>query len=393
MRRSRFRALLTSTVCLILGFGVFLLLLGLELGIPGDTSSAAFVLLVLADAAIGVVAAVAVGPIRRSRVGNLLIVVASIASTWALPAFVVSVVRLGARRSLALDIVIVSLVALGGLGATVVHDLAIGRPSEDLVLITAIGAAGALILLLWGRARGTRAALVDALREQAASAEEAHRASERTREAVVARARAEERSAIARDMHDGISHQLAIVAMHAGALAYRTDLAPEQQRDAAQTVRDAAAEGSVMLRDALVALRTSDGTETRVPLRDSVSIDQLVEAARDAGHDVELRWTGISPAELDEMPGRAPTVARIVEELLVNARKYAPGAAHSLGIGRDGDGLVLRSSNPLAGPVPETATGTGLGLVGVAERAVILGGNARFGLTPGNTFDVEVRLP
>ena len=197
-------------------------------------------------------------------------------------------------------------------------------------------------------------------------------------------------------MHDVISHQLAIVAMHSGALAYRADLAPDQQRAAAATVRDAAADGSAMLRDALVALRSTDrtgaGVDVRSPLPDAVSVERLVRTARDGGHLVDLRWDGVSAGDLPAMPGRAATVARIVGELLLNARKYAPLEPFSLRIGRLGDGIILRASNPLVRASTD-ATGTGLGLVGVAERAEILGGGATFGPTPSGTFDVEVRLP
>lgn len=395
-RHPRLRALATSTACLVLGAGVFVVFLGAELDGSGDTGSVAFLLLVLADIVLGLAACALVGPIRRSVVGNLVVVLLAVVSTWALPALVVSVVRLGARRTLRLDALVVAMIALGSLGFALLYDLALRRPSEDPVLIVGITVVATVALLLWGRSRGTRAALVEALREQAASAEEARRATERTREAEVARARAEERGAIAREMHDGISHQLAIVAMHAGALTYRTDLAPEEQRAAAETVRDAAATGSTMLRDALVALRTTDGEVARSPLPDSLSIERLVTDARAAGHDVSVQWEDITATELQAMPGRAPAVARILAEVVLNARKYAPAAPLALRIGRLGDGVIIRASNPMSGAAPKAATaatGTGLGLVGVAERAAILGGSATSGPTASGTFDVEVRLP
>lgn len=247
-------------------------------------------------------------------------------------------------------------------------------------------------VLMGGRMRGTRAALVTALQSQALAAEQAHLATVRTREAEIAGARAEERSRIARDMHDGISHQLAIVAMHAGALSYRGDFEPDKQREAATTVRTAAAEASGMLRDALTALREDDDIRPTSPLPDATSVELLVQAAREAGHQVTLEWVNVTVADLSANPVRATTLARIVEELMMNARKHAPAAPIRMEIERIGGGVVLRVENPLPA-TPASTLGTGLGLVGVSERAQMLGGTVSFGATLAGTFAVEVELP
>lgn len=394
--RPRLRALLISSCCLVLGAGAFLMLLGVELEENGGSLPAPVVALVLVDALIGVVASVAVGPVRGSRVGNVLITVAAVASTWTLPAWIVSVVRLGSRRSLALDSAVVLITTAGGLGYTLFRGPTTASSLSDVLVTTLVMVALTVAVLLWGRARGTRSALITALREQTKSAEQARHSAVLAREAEIARARAEERSAIARDMHDGISHQLAIVAMHAGALSYRADLTTDQQRSTANTVRSAAADANDMLREALTALRETDDIRPTAPLPVSSSLERMVDTARGAGHDISLEWQNITEAELSQNPRRAMTFARITEELLMNLRKHAPQAPATIIIENTPDAVTLHVSNPVVSArlgSPGEALGTGLGLVGVTERAELLGGTARYGTTDAGTYDVEVRIP
>jgi len=260
-------------------------------------------------------------------------------------------------------------------------------------------AAVVALLLLWGRVRGTRAALLGSLREQAAAAERERAALAHGREADVARTRAEERSAVARDMHDTLSHQLSLIALHAGALASRDDLPPERAREAARTVRDAAADANAVLREVLTALRSTDlgqrlghhGGAEQLPT--SASIDALAQRARAQGQQVDVAWRGLSARDLDERsPATAVSLAQITGELLVNAHKHAPGAPVDVVLAHEGEDLVLRASNPLV-TAPSAAPGTGFGLVGVEERARLLGGGARHGATGDGRFVAEVVVP
>lgn len=400
------RAVIVSLVCFVLGAGIFMVVFGVELEERGDTTPDVLVLVVFLEALIGMAAAIAAGPVRSSRIGNLLLVAAAVVSTWALPAFVFAAVRLGSRRSVPLDVTVITMSALGAGGYAWLREALVpGMPGSGIeyLLFMVTGAAGAGLAVLWGRVRGTRAALVIALRDQVVSAEAAHRAVLQARDAEITRTRVEERSAIARDMHDGISHQLAIVAMHSGALAYRTDLTVEQQRSAASTVRAAAADAGSMLRDALTALRSLDDLRPVSPLPDTAFVQNLVETAQNEGRQVELTWVNTTPGELDQTSGRTATLGRILEELLLNAQKHAPGAPVSVRIENAAGTTVLRVSNPrvrtLLDPLDRPASvGTGLGLIGVAERAELLGGTASFGptdlgTTDAGTFDVEVTLP
>ncbi|SHK83561.1 Signal transduction histidine kinase [Nocardiopsis flavescens] len=395
LRRPWVRAALVSVLCSLLGPPFFLVSLGLYLD-SDPRDHGALLAFALLDVPIGLAAGIAAGPLRRSTAGNLVLVLAGSVSSWALPACAVATVRLGARRSHPLAGLVLLLTVGSGTAFARLHSRLTGIASEPLLFeVLAVGAL-TLFLLLWGYALGTREALVATLRERAEAAERERVATVRGRNADIARTRAEERNAIARDMHDGLSHQLAIIAMHAGALAYRSDLPPDRMREAAGTVRDAAADANGVLREVLSALRavgpgapSRSGTE---PLPTPASLGELVEGARAAGQRVDVRWRGLDPGDLGSLaPTTAVSLARVTSELLMNARKHAPGEPVELVFAREGDALTVRAANAVVdGASP--AQGTGLGLVGVAERAQLLGGTARYGGV-GGRFEVEVRVP
>ena len=393
-RRPRTWAVTVSVVCSLIGPLVFLVSVGSTLEAePVMPRPWLWGPLVAVDVCVGLVACALVGLHRASRVGGVALAAAAAVSAWAGPAAVVATVRLGARRSLPLDVTVVALVVAGSAGQAYLLQLATGMPAE-LRWLAPLVVVLVAALLLWGRVRGTRAALVTSLRQQAVTAERERAALARGRDADVARTRAEERSAIARDMHDTLSHQLSVVALHAGALAHRDDLPPERVREAARTVRDAAAEANGVLREVLTALRSTDpgrrlghhgGAEP------PTSVEAAAARARGRGQDVVVRWEGLSATEVDERsPATAVSLAQVTGELLVNAGKHAPGAPVEVALSHEVDDLVLRVTNPLVGAAP--ALGTGLGLVGVAERARLLGGTARHAVADGR-FRVEVRLP
>ncbi|MFT4230930.1 MAG: histidine kinase [Microbacterium sp.] len=384
------RAFVTSLACVTLGGLAFVLNFGQIDTAHGDAGIDKLNLVLLLDLGVGLIAAIAAGPVRRSTGGNALLVVAGAVSTFALPAFAVALVRFGERRSWRLDAALIAFVAVAGTGVGAWHSRLLGEPAAIWETAIVVGVL-AFALILWGRSRGTRAALVAALRRQAEQAENARVALAQSRDSDLARARAEERSALARDMHDGISHQLSVIAMHAGALSSRDDLTAEQVDAAAHTVREAAAEAGRMLRESLTVLRGPSASSAPLPTADSV--DRLVARARDRGVPASVTWDGVAAADLVSHPTITVALARIVDELLVNAAKHAPGSPTTISVARDGDDLVLRARNPLSTVGPEGAFGAGHGLLGVAERAALLGGSACCGPTDDGHFAVEVRLP
>ncbi|MER5223936.1 sensor histidine kinase [Streptomyces flaveus] len=220
----------------------------------------------------------------------------------------------------------------------------------------------------------------------------------REREIIASHARLRERQRIAQDMHDSLGHQLALIAVHTGALEVDRDLT-DRQREAVGVLREAARAAMHELREAVGILR--DGTHAQESEGDAepvtrgvAGIEGLVEASRGAGAAVELRRTGeVRPLA----PAADHAAYRIVQEALTNAWKYAPGASIVVELRYEPDSLVVEVAN---GPVPATAGGErlvvsgGQGLTGLGERARLVGGMVHAGPTAaGGGFRVAGVLP
>ncbi|MFC3397108.1 sensor histidine kinase [Microbacterium amylolyticum] len=160
---------------------------------------------------------------------------------------------------------------------------------------------------------GARRDLIASLRTRAHEAE---------REAAlrVAAARATERTLIAREMHDVLAHRISLIAVHAGALDYRTDLSTERSTEAASLIRENARRALVELRHVLDVLGDRD---ERSPQPTLAQLEALLEETRQAG----MRVTATVAARIEELPDEVSRCAyRVVQESVTNVRKHAPGA-------------------------------------------------------------------
>ncbi|MEV0373685.1 histidine kinase [Streptomyces sp. NPDC050636] len=219
---------------------------------------------------------------------------------------------------------------------------------------------------------------------------------EHEQQAVADRARLRERARIAQDMHDSLGHDLALIALRAGALEIGPRLDPDG-RAAAGELREAAGTATERLREIIGVLRTDDETAPRSPSDESVAA--VVDRARASGMTVTLEQTaegaGEEPAAgsgLPAMTGHA--LHRVVQESLTNAAKHAPGAAVRVRIVRSAEQLHITVANAPrpAGPAPAAVSG-GSGLVGLDERVRLAGGALHTGPTPEGGFTVSARLP
>lgn len=255
-------------------------------------------------------------------------------------------------------------------------------------------AVGIAMVIAVGVAVGQRRALVEGLRERAETAE-------REQAARVEATRIAERNRIARDMHDVLAHRISLVAMHAAAVGYRTDLTADERQAALRTIEENARLALAELRDVLGVLRDPGAvTDTPEPPQPHLAdISRLVDEGRAAGMHIDL-IEDVDPGSSGAAAGEPPsltvqTAHRVVREALTNARKHAPDTRVTVSIaGEPGDGLALRITNPAPlRPGGSGLPGAGLGLVGLAERVATAGGRITHGPRPGGGFELAVWLP
>lgn len=228
----------------------------------------------------------------------------------------------------------------------------------------------------------------------------AERAEQAEREAllIARRVRAEERAALAREMHDVVAHEVSLITLHAGALSVDPQES-ERARETGELVRVTGRRALAQLRQILDVLRdpeTVEGSFRPGPaLRD---LPQLLADSERAGVPVEpAPWsTPVTEVRSGARPLPSAvehTVYRIVQEALTNIRKHARGAHATLGLRVVGENLECEVTNPATGLLGEAAgEGAGMGLRGLRERAALLGGTLDTGHRDG-VFRVRLRLP
>ncbi|WP_250037442.1 sensor histidine kinase [Paractinoplanes maris] len=248
------------------------------------------------------------------------------------------------------------------------------------------GSAFIIIVCLWGMVIRSRRQLVLSLRDRAERAES-------EQQLRVAQARSVERTRIAREMHDVLAHRISLLSLHAGALEIKPHATPDEVTKAATVIRASAHQALQDLREVIGVLRTDRSDDAPEPPQPTLgALPALADESRSAGVKVSLD-VGIEPDAVPAGAGR--TAYRIVQEGLTNARKHAPGTAVRVTVaGVAGDGLVIEVRNPWpVGGSPGAIPGTGTGLIGLTERALLAGGRLSHGRTPQNDFALTAWLP
>lgn len=238
-------------------------------------------------------------------------------------------------------------------------------------------------------------ALAVAARREARSA---HRGEERAlvreRDALVQAAVADERTAMARELHDIAAHHMSGIAIMSAAIARQIDTDPEAAKRSVQQVREQSTAVLDDLRRLVGLLREDDGEATR-SVETLVSLRDLVASRRDAGLTVDLRVPG-ERTFADEVGPLAQLVSyRMVQEALTNAVVHAPGSACVVEIDDTGDGtLMVRVHNGApTKPVARARSTTGFGLVGMRERAALVGADLVYGSTVDGGWEVRLTFP
>jgi signal transduction histidine kinase len=211
---------------------------------------------------------------------------------------------------------------------------------------------------------------------------------ERARRAVL-----EERARIAREMHDVVAHHMSMIAVQAETAPYRVAGLPDTAREELATIATAARSALADMRRLLGVLRQEDDDTPRAPQPGLADIPDLVATAKRVGVPVTLAI----PAGDGVPEAVGLTAYRIVQEALANAARHAPGGLVRVA-GRVQDGqleLAVRNGPAVPGSAPSALPGEGHGhgLMGMRERATLLGGTLSAGRDENGGYTITAVLP
>jgi len=199
---------------------------------------------------------------------------------------------------------------------------------------------------------------------------------------------AEERTRIARELHDVVAHAISVIVLQARGGRKLLDEEPEEARQALDAIERTASQALGEMRRLLGLLRESDAELALAPQPTLSRLEDLVGQVREAGLPVEVAVEG-EPRELP--PGVDLSAYRIVQEALTNALKHAGPATARVTV-RYGDGeLDLEISDDGVGA--GNGGGAGQGLAGIRERVAVFGGDVETGQRPEGGYAVRARLP
>ena len=232
----------------------------------------------------------------------------------------------------------------------------------DVALAVAPALAG-----LYVRQQRLRSAALERLAEQLA-----HEREERARTAV-----AEERSRIARELHDEVAHAMSVIAVQADAAEGALARDPALVQKPLVAIRDTARAALADMRSVLGALRDDEQAEL-APGSGLARAPELVEQACAAGLDVGFRIEG-DPAPLP--PALDLAAYRVLQEGLTNVRKHAAPPRVEVLLRYDRDAVVVGWTTTATARA--RAAGSGRGLAGIRERVALLGGEVTAGPTTG----------
>jgi signal transduction histidine kinase len=217
---------------------------------------------------------------------------------------------------------------------------------------------------------------IEAMRAQAADAQ---------------RQRTEERLRIAREVHDVVAHNISLINVQAGVALHLMEEQPERVGPALAAIKQASRETLDELRSVVDALRGVDEQAPRAPTPGIADVDRLVARTTAAGLPVRLEELGARRA----LPAGVDLAAyRIVQEALTNALRYARQATTVVRLVWDPDQLRVEvlDDGP-GGTAAGGEVGAGRGIVGMRDRAALVGGRLESGPRLGGGYAVRAWLP
>ncbi|GAA2635371.1 sensor histidine kinase [Streptomyces spororaveus] len=256
------------------------------------------------------------------------------------------------------------------------------RPPQSQTIIGGVAILFAFVGILGYALRATRLARGKLVEQETLTEEERAR-----------RTLLEERSRIARELHDVVAHHMSVISIQAQVAPHLVENPSEELRENLAGIRENALEALTELRRVLGVLRSEqpdDPANPHHPQPTLGELDGLVDNVRGAGLDVTTEIAGI---RRPLTPGVELTAYRIVQEALSNALRHAPGSRVEVGIAYGPRDLHLCVANSAPTRSAPPSPGAGHGLLGMRERAGMLGGELAAGPRPDGGYEVSAVLP
>jgi signal transduction histidine kinase len=305
-------------------------------------------------------------------------------SAGGLLAFLVAVYSVAAHRALALSVI-------GGVAAFVWFLVWMWTLREEMTVIGYVTNALILVGVWWlGRGLRLRRAYLAELEDRAARLE-------RVRGSDARAARVEERSRIARELHDVVAHHVSVMTVQAGAARRILHMDPDRTQEALSTIEEVGRSALSEMRRIVGVLRTEHDPEPTgrelSPQPGVHEVGGLIDQIRETGLSVQLGVEG-EPRALS--PGVDLAAYRLIQEALTNTLKHAgPHARAWVRLNYGERELIVEIEDDGRGVAAALGAGdeTGHGLVGMYERVALYGGDLRIGPRSGGGFEVRARFP
>lgn len=215
-----------------------------------------------------------------------------------------------------------------------------------------------------------------------------------TRAVRAERAATVEQLRMAQDLHDGVGHGLAVIAMQAGVALHVLEKDPAAARASLQAIRDTSRESLDMLRAELSRLRPGSEAPELAPRRGLADLEVLVERVRAGGLDVVVRGLDVRSSLLDH-PAVDEAAYVVIQESLTNVLRHAAATTAEVTVAVTGESLVVSvTDDGQGGAVSEESSG--MGISGMRARVARLGGTVDAGARTGGGargFAVRATMP
>ncbi|WP_443059961.1 histidine kinase [Streptomyces sp. NBC_00467] len=200
----------------------------------------------------------------------------------------------------------------------------------------------------------------------------------------------EERTTIARELHDVVAHHMSVVAIQAEAAPYRVENPPPELEKAFATIRENAVAALTELRRILGVVRAEDYEAPDAPQPVLADLDNLLRNVREAGLEADKTITGA----VRPLPqGVELSAYRIIQEALSNALRHAPGASAKVEVSYVLGGIGLRIVNTAPQGLVKPSPGAGHGITGMRERVTMLSGEMTAEPTEDGGYEVTAFIP